>query len=82
MESTLFTALSTNEEASLSGGATFTKSFNGNNISLGNTAVAIPISVVLGGTGSISGKKNGNVLTGQYASANAGNILGNSSNVS
>ncbi|MHC5674980.1 hypothetical protein [Nostoc sp.] len=76
MESTLFTALSTNEEASLSGGA-ITNSFNGNNITLGNTAVAIPINVVLGGTGSISGKKNGNVLTGQYASANAGNIFAN-----
>ncbi|MEH2459252.1 hypothetical protein [Nostoc sp.] len=77
MESTLFIALTTNEEANLSGGA---RDFSGNNFAIGNTALALPINIAVGGGNGTAGSRNGNVLTAQSATANAGNIVRNRSN--
>ncbi|MEH2413264.1 hypothetical protein [Nostoc sp.] len=71
MESTLFIPLSTNEEANLSGG--INRSFNNDKVSIGNTAIAIPVNIAVGG-GNGGGNRNGNLFNGQVAVANAGNI--------
>ena len=74
MENALFTELTTNEEANLSGG--INRSFNRNQVSIGNTAVAIPIALNIGGgNGGAEGGRNGNIFNGQAAIANAGNNI-------